>query len=113
MTDEPQTDQQRLDEHMDSVFDHIVEWVERIDAGTYDDEDNEDGSIYDYPLEIVSEVGKPYSVLICTGGPGIEVVAHGYDNARLEGYWWGTRATRHDYGDYPLTRFLDFFIERD
>lgn len=105
-------DQKSLDDQMDATFAHIVEWVERIDAGTWDD-DNEDGSIYDYPLEVVNEVGKDYAVVLCTGGPQIEVTAYGLNNARLEGYWWGTRATRHDYGGFPLTTFLDFFIERN
>ena len=107
------SDQKLLDDQMDAVYSHIVEWVERIDAGTYDDEDNGDGSIYDYPLEVVREVGKPYSVLITCGGPHIEVEAHGYGDARLMGYWGSKSATRHDYGNNPLTTFLDFFIERD
>lgn len=110
---EPQTDQDRLDEHMDSVLEHIKDWVKRINAGTHDEDSDEDGSIYDYPLEVIAENGKPYSVVITCGGPHIEVVAHGYDDARLEGYWWGTRSTRYDFGNKPLTQFLDFFIERD
>ena len=105
--------QKNLDDQMDATFEHIVKWVERIDAGTYDDGSYDDGDIYDYPLEIVNERGKDYAVVLCTGGPQIEVTAHGLNNARLEGYWWGTRSTRHDYGGFPLTTFLDFFIERE
>lgn len=111
MDDDHKTDQQRLDEQMDATFSHIKEWMARLDNGDTEDEDGY--SIYDYPLEVVSRVGKPYAVVICTGGPHIEVVAYGGGDARLEGYWWGTRSTRHDYGNNPLTRFLDFFIERD
>lgn len=110
---ERQTDQQRLDEHMDSVLEHIKDWVARINAGNHDDDSDGNGTIYDYPLEIVDERGKPYSVLITCGGPHIEVEAHGYDEARLEGYWGSSRSTRYDYGNNPLTQFLDFFIERD
>lgn len=106
------SDQQNLDNHMDATYQHIVEWATRINDGTYDD-DNDDGSIYDYPLEIIKEVGKPYSVLITCGGPHIEVEAHGHENARLKGYWGGKHATRWDNGTNPLTTFLDFFIERD
>ena len=105
------TDQQHLDRQMDATYEHIKEWMDRLDAGQ--DEDSEEGSIYDYPLAVISEVGRPYTVVLCTGGPHIEIVAEGLNTARLEGYWWGSRATRHDYGEMPLTRLLDFFIERD
>ena len=107
------SDQKHLEDQMDATFAHVAEWAENIEDGTYEDEDTEDGSIYNYPLEIVKRVGFPYTVVLCTGGPQIEVVAYGLNEARLEGYWWGSRATRYDYGSMPLTRFLDFFIERD
>ena len=106
-------DQKLLDDQMDAVYNHIVEWVKRIDAGTHDDEDTDDGSIYDYPLDVTKEVGSPYSVLLTCGGPHIEVEAHGYSNARLLGFWGTSRATRWDNAQLDLTRFLDFFIERD
>ena len=105
------SDQKLLDDQMDAVYSHIVEWVQCLNAG--ETEDEEGYSIYDYPLEVVREVGKPYSVLITCGGPHIEVEAHGYGDARLMGYWGSKSATRHDYGNNPLTTFLDFFIERD
>lgn len=65
--------------------------------------------ISEYPLEIVDERGREFAVVLSTGGPHIEVVADGLSSARLEGYWWGDRATLH--GDY-LSTFLDYFIER-
>jgi hypothetical protein len=68
------------------------------------------GDISDYPLEIVDERGREYAVVICTGGPHIEVVADGGNRARIEGYWWGSRCTLT--GDY-FDVFLDWFIERD
>ena len=107
--------QKDLDDQMEATYSHIVEWVKRIEDGTYDDGSYDDGDIYDYPLEIVNEVGKDYAVVLCTGGPQIEVTAYGLNNARLEGYWWGTRSTRHDrtVEGNPLTTFLDFFIERN
>jgi hypothetical protein len=68
------------------------------------------GDITDYPLDIVDERGREFAVVICTGGPHIEVVADGGNRARLEGYWWGSRCTLS--GDY-FDVFLDWFIERD
>jgi hypothetical protein len=68
------------------------------------------GDITDYPLEVVDERGREYAVVICTGGPHIEVVADGVNRARLEGYWWGSRCTLS--GDY-FDVFLDYFIDRD
>jgi hypothetical protein len=68
------------------------------------------GDITDYPLEIVDERGREFAVVICTGGPHIEIVADGGNRARLEGYWWGSRCTLS--GDY-FDVFLDWFIERD
>jgi hypothetical protein len=68
------------------------------------------GDISDYPLEIVDERGREFAVVICTGGPHIEVVADGVGQARLEGYWAGSRCTLS--GGY-FDVFLDWFIERD
>jgi hypothetical protein len=68
------------------------------------------GDIGEWPLEVVDERGREYAVVICTGGPHIEVVADGHNRARLEGYWWGSRCTLS--GDYFDT-FLDYFIDRD
>jgi|LakMenEpi03Aug12_release.lakeMendotaPanAssembly.Ray.scaffolds.fasta_scaffold49906_8 hypothetical protein len=76
----------------------------------YDDPTVNETSIYDYPLAVVDERGREFAVVICTGGPHIEVVADGLNRARLEGYWWGSRCTLT--GDYFDT-FLDWFIERD
>lgn len=70
----------------------------------------DDSSIDEYPLEVVDERGKEFAVVLCTGGPHIEVAADGGNTARLEGYWWGDRWTIH--GDHFDT-FLDYFIERD
>jgi hypothetical protein len=68
------------------------------------------GEIDQYPLEVVDERGREYGVLICTGGPHIEIVADGGNRARLEGYWRGSRCTLS--GDY-FDVFLDYFIDRD
>jgi hypothetical protein len=68
------------------------------------------GDITDYPLEIVDERGREFAVVICIGGPHIEIVANGGNRARLEGYWCGSRCTLS--GDY-FDVFLDWFIDRD
>ena len=68
------------------------------------------GDIDDYPLEIVDERGREFAVVICIGGPHIEIVADGGRYARLEGYWGGSRCTLS--GGY-FDVFLDYFIDRD
>lgn len=64
----------------------------------------------EYPLEVVDERGRPFIVVLGTGGPHVEVVADGSSTPTLVGYWGGEKVTRHD-GD-ALTWFLDSFIER-
>lgn len=70
----------------------------------------DDTPISEYPLEIVDGRGKEFAVVLCTGGPHIEVVADGGQSARLAGYWGGEQVYMH--GDVFDT-FLDYFIERD
>lgn len=65
--------------------------------------------IGEYPLEVVDERGRPFAVVIGTGGPHIEVTADGDSSARLVGYHGSDKAYR--YGDVFDT-FLDWFIER-
>lgn len=118
------SDQQRLNEDMNGIADSVAEYVRQIRSGEYGPELDDvrhadvptfvDGygnelPIGDYPLEVVEERGKPFAVVICTGGPHIEVVAEGNNRARLEGYWGGSRATWH--GDM-YDEFLDWFIDR-
>lgn len=104
----------------DSAYDNAVEsadtgltgnpeyWdVEHVPA---DEPTVDETPISEYPLEIVDRRGREFAVVLGIGGPHIEVVADGDYDARLEGYWGGSRVTRH--GDY-LSTFLDYFIDRD
>jgi hypothetical protein len=79
--------------------------LESADEPTFDET-----PISEYLLEVVDERGREYAVVLCTGGPHIEVVADGLYDARLVGYWSGETFTMH--GDIFST-FLDYFIERD
>lgn len=80
--------------------------AERIEA---DEPTVDETPISEYPLEVVDERGREFAVVISTGGPHIEVVADGGQNARLAGYWGGEQVYLH--GDVFDT-FLDYFIER-
>lgn len=66
-------------------------------------------SLDQWPLEVVDERGREFAVVLCTGGPHIEIVADGGCQARLEGYWGGDTATLR--GD-EFSTLLDYFIER-
>ena len=83
-----------------------VEW--------YDQHDN----LAEYPLEVVDERGRNFAVVLCTGGPHIEIEAEGYGRAALQGYWGGVRATLtadvfDRVLDWFIDRVLDWFIDRD
>lgn len=101
--------QNDLSNQMDSIEQDITEFLEAARAGreTFGEDDSD---LAEYALEVVSEVGKPYAVVLCTGGPHIEVTADGAGEARLEGYWWGLRDTH--YGAI-YSEFLDWWIDRD
>jgi CRISPR/Cas system-associated exonuclease Cas4 (RecB family) len=75
-----------------------------------DEPTTEDTPISEYPLEVVDERGREYAVVLCTGGPHIEVVADGLCDARLVGYWSGETVTM---SGNMFSTFLDYFIERD
>ena len=124
-----------LTAQIEIVSDDIREYVRQIESGEYipqssdaDDDrcecwlcDNaadtpfdeptlaDETPISEYPLEVVDERGRPFAVVISTGGPHIEVTADGDQRAYLVGYWGGEKVTRG--GDHFDT-FLDYFIER-
>jgi|APFre7841882724_1041349.scaffolds.fasta_scaffold225688_1 hypothetical protein len=98
-----------LEERCESVAATIVKYVEQIMDGRLPPTVNET-PIGEYPKEIVDERGKQFAVVICTGGPHIEVAANGIDGpARLKGHWRGHRCTIN--GD-QFDPFLDYFINR-
>ena len=60
------------------------------------DADGNPESIDDWPLEVVVKIGRPLAVVICTGGPHIEIVQElGEGRAKLAAYWAGHREFRH------------------
>ena len=78
----------------------------------YSVEDHEDPTvdgtgILDYGLELVTEVGRPWTWVLATGGPHIEVVADGTSSATLVGYWGGERVERS--GDH-IDTVLDYLL---
>lgn len=99
--------QELLDQQMDAVNTDILEFMDAVKAGK-DTFGEDDQPLDEYALEVVREMGQPYAVVICTGGPHIEVAAEGPGEARLEGYWWGTRSTY--YGKH-YSDFMDWWIE--
>ena len=83
------------------------------DGVIYSVEDHEDPTvdgtgILDYGLELVTEVGRPWTWVLGSGGPHVEVVADGSDRARLVGYWGGERVER---SGYHIDRVLDYLLE--
>lgn len=80
-----------------------------MDEYNADEPTVDDTPIYDYPLEVVDERGRPFAVVIGTGGPHIEVTADGSYSASLVGYWGGVRV---ELSGSHFDTFLDYFIER-
>lgn len=105
-----------LNEHVDSVAETIREYARQIESGEYGRTHDDDGNqldnfadeptivdeygnetpISEWPLEVVVKVGSPLAVVICTGGPHIEIVHDLSDGqAKLAGYWGGDRIYQH------------------
>lgn len=91
---------------------HYVTDDETDDEPTIRDDYGNASPISEWPLEIVDERGKEFAVIITTGGPHIELVAHGLSDARLVGYWGGETVTLWDDSVGSFTTVLDYFIER-
>ena len=83
--------------------DGVIYSVEDHEAPTVDGTD-----IVSYGLELVTEVGRPWTWVLGTGGPHIEIVADGSDCARLVGYLGGERVER---SGYHIDRVLDYMLE--
>lgn len=66
-------------------------------------------ALYELPLELVAEVGRPLSILLTYGGPNI-MVEHdlGGPSPRIVGYWGGDKVVRYN-GDV-LSRAIDFYF---
>lgn len=100
-------DRTALDNYLDSVLLTVRAYAEELQAGRMIVDEI---PLDEYPLEIVNERGREYAVVICTGGPHIEIVADGQREARLAGYWWGESAARHA---PECDTVLNYFINRD
>ncbi len=60
------------------------------------DEYGNDTPISEWPLSVEVKVGRPLTVLLCTGGPHIEIVHDLSDGpAKLAGYWGGEKVYMH------------------
>ena len=67
--------------------------------------------LVEYVLDVVDERGRPFAVVISTGGPHIEIEAEGGGQARLVGYWGGKTCERWDSDLFG--EVLDYFVDRD
>lgn len=116
---------QRIIEQMDAIegtLTHLRACIERgigyIEGEDYenipDEEMQEEGEdphdvLVEYPLEIVDERGRLYTVVFCTGGPHVEVTKDGaYGACIMSGYWGGEKVTRGgDIMDWVMDYYLD------
>lgn len=96
-----------LKSQVDGTCETIDAYAALISAGETTDADGED--IWYWPLEIIVAVGRPFTVVLSTGGPHIEIMADGYDSARVVGYWAGETVTRYPAGADTV---LDYFTGR-
>lgn len=104
----PETDpgiEMLLNTMADTVTAACHEVVTAAHAGS--DTLTDDTNIWEWPVEVISEPGKPATVVLGTGGPYVEVSADGNAAARLDCYWGSIHVTRHD----PIfDTFLDVYI---
>lgn len=104
----PETDpgiEMLLNTMADTVTVACHEVVTAAHAGS--DTLTDDTNIWEWPVEVISEPGKPATVVLGTGGPYVEVSADGNAAARLDCYWGSIHVTRHD----PIfDTFLDVYI---
>jgi hypothetical protein len=68
----------------------------------------------EYPLEIVHEVGQPFTVVLGTGGPHVEIEGRVRDGGLVSAefaIYWGTdsRVTRLDSSD-ALWRLAEYYL---
>lgn len=71
-----------------------------------------DESEYYEPLEVVAEIGRPWTVLLAYGGPNVELSADGFGAVTLDLYWGGEHRSAWDRnGDFATV--LDYFTGRD
>lgn len=110
-------DQAAIENYVASVAETVREIAAAIREGreVYREDDNgNEARVDDYPLEIVAEIGRPFAVVITTGGPHVEIVADGYDAARIVGTWGflGNTATEYDDAAGTFGAVLDYYTGR-
>ena len=108
MTDLPPAAGTVLRKLMELYFEGFTEILDAAAAGN--DELSDGTNIWEYPLEIINEVGRPWTVVLTVGGPHIEVTQDGHHMATLEGYWGGDKHTLYDDHEKTLERILDLYI---
>ena len=74
----------------------------------HDEPTIDDTPISEYGLELITEIGRPWTWVLGTGGPHIEITADGSGRAKLVGYWGGERVER---SGYYIDRVLDYMLE--
>lgn len=85
--------------------------VERdeFDVPTICDDRGNESPIDEYPLSVEVKIGRPLAVVICTGGPHIEIVQDlSSGSAKLAGYWGGEQVYRHG---SEFQTVLDYFTD--
>lgn len=104
----------RLRETCEHTADTIAEIVSAAADGSETYGDPADGYYWsEYPLEIVDVRGRPFAVVLSSGGPHIEVTANGWEDAKLVGSHGQHTVTLWDDANNTLTRFLELFITRE
>lgn len=101
---------------LESIAETLAEYARQLRSGEYAQGNYEPTvsgvPLREYPLEIVDERGREFAVVLCIGGPHIEIVADGWHDARLAGYWWGESETLWEDAQASFTTVLDYFIKR-
>jgi hypothetical protein len=108
-------DQAAIENYVAGVAETVREIAAAIREGreVYRADDNGNVAYVDeYPLEVVAEVGRPFTVLVTCGGPHVEIVADGYEGARLVGHWGSEISTLWDDADGTFGAVLDYYTGR-
>ena len=91
------TDKNLAQDYADRLAESLDKVWQAIDAGAEIDGQPAIENLEERPLEIVAEIGEPFSILLTCGGPHAEIVWHGRggtEYAELLTYWGGDRGRR-------------------
>lgn len=98
---------------LESTLTLLTELWQAIDAGEpYDGNDDAGEYLSEMPLEIVYAMGRPFTVVLGTGGPHVEITADAYagkvHDTTLHVYWGGEHVMG---GKYVVERTAQHFLE--